>query len=403
MTTRTTLAFLNLAHFLDHFFLLVFPTAVLALHKAWDMTYGEALALGTPVYVAFAAGTLPAGWLADRWSREGMLATFFIGIGASSIATGLAAGPLTLMIGLGAIGLFAAIYHPAGLAMVTEATETPGRALAMNGVWGNMGIASAALATGLVAQALGWRHAFILPGAGSVAVGLAYLMQLKGPATARMDTAGRSTLQAQTAKGDRRRVLIVIGIGALFGGLIFQGVTVALPKLFEERLTTLAGDLTQVGAAASLVFALAAFAQLPVGRLLDRVGARPIYIAAVGLQASFLALLAGAQGLQAFPLFRAAADRHVRRPAGHRLAHGALRAEQMARPRLCGGVRVLARRRRALPCRSSPISTGRAASGRYSSCWRAERPSSSPPPGCCPGTSGRSPSRRLRNSEARVV
>ena len=300
MTTRTTLAFLNLAHFLDHFFLLVFPTAVLALHKAWDMTYGEALALGTPVYVAFAAGTLPAGWLADRWSREGMLATFFIGIGASSIAAGLAAGPLTLMIGLGAIGLFAAIYHPAGLAMVTEATETPGRALAMNGVWGNMGIASAALATGLVAQALGWRYAFILPGAGSVAVGLAYLMQLKGPATARTDTAGRSSLQAQAAKGDRRRVLIVIGIGALFGGLIFQGVTVALPKLFEERLTTLAGDLTQVGAAASLVFALAAFAQLPVGRLLDRVGARPIYIAAVGLQASFLALLAGAQGLQAF-------------------------------------------------------------------------------------------------------
>ena len=300
MTTRSTLTFLNLAHFLDHFFLLVFPTAVLALHKAWDMSYGEALALGTPVYVAFAAGTLPAGWLADRWSREGMLATFFIGIGAASIATGLAAGPITLMIGLGAIGLFAAIYHPAGLAMVTEATETPGRALAVNGVWGNMGIASAALATGVMAQVLGWRYAFILPGAVSVAIGLFYVTSLKGIAAGHERIAGTSSRQVMASTADRKRVLTVIGIGALFGGLIFQGVTVALPRLFEERLTTLSGDLTQIGAAASLVFALAAFAQLPVGRLLDRIGARPIFIAAVGLQASFLALLAGAQGLQAF-------------------------------------------------------------------------------------------------------
>ena len=300
MTTRSTLTFLNLAHFLDHFFLLVFPTAVLALHKAWGMSYGEALALGIPVYVAFAAGTLPAGWLADRWSREGMLATFFIGIGAASIATGLAAGPLTLMIGLAAIGLFAAIYHPAGLAMVTEATETPGRALAVNGVWGNMGIASAALATGLMAQVLGWRYAFILPGAISVAIGLFYVTNLRGYAVGHERAAGASPQQVMASMVDRKRVLFVIGISALFGGLIFQGVTVALPRLFEERLTTLSGDLTQIGAAASLVFAIAAFAQLPVGRLLDRLGARPIFIAAVGLQASFLALLAGAQGLQAF-------------------------------------------------------------------------------------------------------
>jgi len=300
MTTRSTLTFLNLAHFLDHFFLLVFPTAVLALHKAWDMSYGEALALGTPVYVAFAAGTLPAGWLADRWSREGMLATFFIGIGAASIATGLAAGPVTLMIGLGAIGLFAATYHPAGLAMVTEATETPGRALAVNGVWGNMGIASAALATGLMAQALGWRYAFILPGAVTVVIGLYYVVNLRGHMAGHIPTTGTASRQVTASTLDRKRVLFVIGVGALFGGLIFQGVTVALPRLFEERLTTLSGDLTQIGAAASLVFALAAFAQLPVGRLLDRVGARPIFIAAVGLQASFLALLAGAQGLQAF-------------------------------------------------------------------------------------------------------
>ncbi|HZA67322.1 MAG TPA: MFS transporter, partial [Geminicoccaceae bacterium] len=98
------LLFLNLAHAYDHFFLLIFPTAVLALAPAWGMSYGEALAFGTAAFVTFGLGTLPVGWLGDRWSRTHLMTIFFVGIGASAILTGLAQGPVSLTLGLGLLG-----------------------------------------------------------------------------------------------------------------------------------------------------------------------------------------------------------------------------------------------------------------------------------------------------------
>lgn len=298
MTQRTNLFFLNAGHFLDHFFLLIFPTAVVTLHKAWGMDYGSALALGTPAFAAFAIGTLPAGWLGDRWSRTGMMTVFFIGIGAASIATGLSQGPLTLMIALGALGMFAAIFHPVGLAMVTEASDRPGHTLAVNGIFGNMGLAGAALITSLLTDQFGWRTAFILPGICSMLIGGAYLLALRNAQrTGAHHKANARPHLVNVARSDRLRVVALIAISALFGGLIFNGVTVSLPKLFEERLSDVVTNLTGVGAAASLVFAIAAFAQLPVGNLLDRFGAKPILIGALAMQATLLFVVGTGSGV----------------------------------------------------------------------------------------------------------
>ena len=310
MTQRNSLFFLNAGHFLDHFFLLIFPTAVVALHKAWGMDYGAALALGTPAFAAFALGTLPAGWLGDRWSRSGMMAVFFIGIGTASIACGFSAGPVTMMIALGGLGLFAAIFHPVGLAMVTEATDRPGHALAVNGVWGNMGLAGAALVTSALTDQVSWRAAFIVPGAVSVAVGLAYLWSLRQAArrNVRASTRARPIL-VDVSQGDRIRVVALIAISALLGGLIFNGVTVSLPKLFEERLAGVVSGLTGIGLAASAVFALAAFAQLPVGAMLDRFGAKPILMVVLTMQCALLfavgSMAGSASAIVAAPLLLA--------------------------------------------------------------------------------------------------
>ena len=310
MTHRNSLFFLNAGHFLDHFFLLIFPTAVVALHKAWGMDYGAALALGTPAFAAFALGTLPAGWLGDRWSRSGMMAVFFVGIGSASIACGLATGPITLMIALGGLGLFAAVFHPVGLAMVTEATDRPGHALAVNGVWGNMGLAGAALITSALTDQLNWRAAFILPGAISVAVGFTYMWTLRQAARRNMQagTLARPVL-VEASQSDRIRVVVLIAISALLGGLIFNGVTVSLPKLFEERLVGVVAGLTGIGLAASAVFALAAFAQLPVGAMLDRFGAKPTLMAVLALQAALLftvgSMTGSASAIVAAPLLLA--------------------------------------------------------------------------------------------------
>ena len=167
--------FLNIGHFLDHLFLLVFATAAaLILTREWGMGYAELIPYATPGFIAFAACSIPAGWIADKWSREGMMIIFFIGIGLSSIATAATDTPLQMALGLFCIGVFAAIYHPVGLAMVVHGREKTGVPLAINGIFGNLGVASAALATGFLIDNIDWRSAFYIPGIISVLIGLTY-------------------------------------------------------------------------------------------------------------------------------------------------------------------------------------------------------------------------------------
>src|SRR5581483_1894337 len=166
---------LNVGHFLDHMFTLIFATvAALALSREWGASYSDLLAYATPGFFAFGVFSYPAGWLADKWSRDGMMVVFFVGIGLMAILTGLTQTPLQLGAGLFLIGAFAAIYHPVGLAIVVARWKNTGMRIAVNGVWGNLGVASAALITGYFIDHGGWRAAFMMPGIFAVAVGIAY-------------------------------------------------------------------------------------------------------------------------------------------------------------------------------------------------------------------------------------
>jgi MFS family permease len=67
---RRAIAFLNLAHAIDHFVLLIFPAVVIGLEVVFERPYAEMIALSTAAFVAFGVFSIPAGWLADRWSRR---------------------------------------------------------------------------------------------------------------------------------------------------------------------------------------------------------------------------------------------------------------------------------------------------------------------------------------------
>jgi MFS family permease len=288
--------FLNLAHFLDHYFMLIFPTAVLAIHREWGRGYGDTLWLGTAAFVALALSTLPAGWLGDRWRRSSMMFIFFIGLGASGLAAGFATGPVSLTIALAALGIFAGIYHPVAIAAVVRLAHGSGRAIALNGVYGNMGFAGAAIGTGLLTVEFGWRAAFIVPGIVSILLGLLAMRFMGRDVDVTKDEAARQP--AFEASGSvLLRVFVFIGVAALFGGLIFNGITVAVPKLFDQQLNIADGDLLASGAFAAFAFAFAAFAQLPTGRFLDRYGAKPVVLCILSLQMPILILVGQFFGL----------------------------------------------------------------------------------------------------------
>src|SRR5438067_9789 len=301
MPSRDRLHFLllNVGHFLDHMFTLIFAAvAALALSREWGLGYADLLKYATPGFVAFGLFSYPAGWLADKWSREGMMIVFFVGIGLMSILTGLAQNPLQLGIGLFAIGVFAAIYHPVGLAIVVAEWKNTGMRIAVNGVWGNFGVASAALITGYLIDNGGWRAAFVAPGLFSIAIGLAYgWLRREEFATAEGNPKPAAGSAAPVALSTDHKAIIlrvsaIVFLTTAISSIIFQSTTFALPKIFDERLqdigTTLAGWLraagvpgradlaTVIGSLAFVVFAVASMAQLVVGSLLHRFGPRPV-------------------------------------------------------------------------------------------------------------------------------
>src|SRR5581483_5008990 len=173
------IAFVNSAHFIDHYAMLIFAAAVIVMGPALGMAYSELLPYATPGFVAFGAGSLLTGWLGDRWSRRHMRVIFFIGIGCAMISVGFVQTPLQLGAALLAIGIFASIYHPVGTAMIVSYAEALGREMGLNGVWGNLGVASSALVTGVIGQYLGWRWAFVLPGAITILIGLAFVAKVR--------------------------------------------------------------------------------------------------------------------------------------------------------------------------------------------------------------------------------
>jgi MFS family permease len=269
--------FAGLAHSFAHLFVLLFATVVLVLEREWAMGYDELFALGIPMSVLFGAGALPAGWLGDRWSHTGMLAVYFFGLGAATMLTGFAGGPWSLMLGLAGMGLFASIYHPVGIPWLVGHARGRGRALGINGVFGTLGTAAAALVAAALASTLGWRAAFVVPGAVCIAAGVAFVAVWRAGLVGRdVPEAGH---EAPEPPSDRRRVFAILAVTVLCTGMIYQVTSFALPKIFDERLAGLfQHSVVGIGATVTLVYLLSALAQIAGGELADRFRLRTVYL-----------------------------------------------------------------------------------------------------------------------------
>jgi MFS family permease len=295
--------FLSLGHFITHFLMLIFATvAALGLGREWELSYAELIPHATAGFIAFGLLAVPAGWLADRWSREGMMAVFFIGIGASAVYTSSVDTATGLAIGLTLIGSFAAIYHPVGLAMVVQDRISIGLRLAVNGVFGNLGVAFAALVSAYLIDRFGWRSAYLVPGLFTLLLGLLYLLfehrQIRPEFRTRV-VPGAPETSPSMPRALLRRVFVVILLTTALGGFVFQSTTFSLPKVFDERLAGFASSATELGAYSFLVFTIAAFAQLVVGYLVDHYALRRVFLAVASLQVLLFAAMMHLSGLSA--------------------------------------------------------------------------------------------------------
>ena len=290
------LLYLNFGHFTNHMLMLIFAKAAFSAGIDFgfgkDGAYAEMIPYGIPSLVLFGACAPLAALGADHWNRNGMLTVFFIGIGLSSILTGFAQSLLQIGFGLAFIGVFASIYHPVGIAMVIEGGGKVGWRLGMNGVWGNMGVAAAPLVTGLTIAQFDWRLAFIIPGSVSILFGLGYLSFVRSVSAGRTPEANRQEKELVGFAPGWKRALVSLALVTAAGGFVFGAMTFLIPRLFDVRMQGISEDLAVTGTLAALIYAVAAFAQLVVGRAIDKRNIKTVLIFIAAGQPLFLSLMA---------------------------------------------------------------------------------------------------------------
>ena len=281
--------YINISHFLDHFIMLIFAKAAYDAGRHFNLSYDEIIVYGAAGFVLFGGMAPIAAQLADRFSRSLLMVIFHFGIGIAAILAGLSNDIWQLAGGIGLIGIFAAIYHPVGIAMLIKSNKKIGYRLGVNGVFGNLGVAAAPLITGLLLTVGDWRLCFILPGIFCLGYGVVFARALQEDAAAK--TPARVSA-ADSFAPNWKRALAALALSTASGGFIFGAVTFVVPRYFEISMTNISTSVAITGLLASVVYAIASFSQIVIGWLIDRYSPKNVLLSMALGQVIFIYLAA---------------------------------------------------------------------------------------------------------------
>ena len=233
MTSRATSILLNIAHAIDHMFLLVFAAAIGSIASDFGIARWEDLMpYGVGAFALFGLGALPSGRLGDLWGRRRMMLVFFYGMGAAALLTALTQNAWQLAAALTLLGAFASIYHPVGIPMLVRHARRPGLTIGFNGLAGNLGVALAAVVTGFLVKYFGWRSAFAVPALATIACGILFARvtphETEPPAQ-------RARTHVEVSGHILARVFLVLTIASSTATLLFNFTTNGNGELLRER------------------------------------------------------------------------------------------------------------------------------------------------------------------------
>ena len=289
-----TTVLLNVAHAIDHLVLLIFATAVGAIAVDFGFARWEDLMpYATGAFVLFGLGSVPAGRLGDHWGRRAMMVVFHFGIGVSCLLASITQNAWQLAAALTVMGAFASIYHPVGIPMLVQHTTRPGAVIGVNGLVGNLGIAVAAVLTGFLVKYFGWRMAFVVPGIVTIALGILFWRVVPQEAA---PPSRRAAKQSDLPRSELVKAVLVLTVTSTCGSLVFNFTTNGNVELMADRLRNVTADPAVIGALLGLVYVIASFSQLVVGRAIDRYPLKRLFLSIVLAQIPLFLLAALASG-----------------------------------------------------------------------------------------------------------
>ena len=265
-------------HLMMHMFAAFYFVIVLAIEDDWNFSYDELINLWLLGSLLVGLGSIPAGWLSDRWSRSGMLAIMFIGLGASSILCGLSNNKFSLMINLSALGLFCSIYHPAGISWVVNTSKETGRALGFNNIFGGVGIGFGAFSSGLIIDMYKWNYAFIFPGFMSIIIGIGLFLHIyQGKISFKNIISDKFNDNPEQNQLLKIAIIMLVSITCM--SFVYQILQSSLPKVIDIRLAErLDFGASQIGLIVSFIYIVSGLMNYIGGILADKYPEKNIYL-----------------------------------------------------------------------------------------------------------------------------
>ena len=287
--SKLTVTYAALGHLLMHMFAAFYFVIVLAIEDDWKLSYDELLNLWFLRSLLVGLGALPAGWISDRWSRSGMIAIMFIGLGISSLLCGLSGNKVSLFISLSLLGLFCAIYHPAGISWVVNTSKETGKALGFNNIFGGVGIGLGAFFAGVLIEQFNWQAAFMLPGLISLVVGLSLTYHLKSGKIS-LKNISSEQFKDNPEKNQMLKIAIIMLLSITCLSFVYQILQTSLPKAIDIRLTdSLDLSTSDIGYIVAAIYIVSGLMNYVGGILTDKYSEKLIY--SIGIVGQGLLLL----------------------------------------------------------------------------------------------------------------
>ena len=287
--SKLTVTYAALGHLLMHMFAAFYFVIVLAIEDDWKLSYDELLNLWFLGSLLVGLGALPAGWISDRWSRSGMIAIMFIGLGISSLLCGLSGNKVSLFISLSLLGLFCAIYHPAGISWVVNTSKETGKALGFNNIFGGVGIGLGAFFAGALIEQFNWQAAFMLPGLISLVVGLSLTYHLKSGKIS-LKNISSEQFKDNPEKNQMLKIAIIMLLSITCLSFVYQILQTSLPKTIDIRLTdSLDLSTSDIGYIVAAIYIVSGLMNYVGGILTDKYSEKLIY--SIGIVGQGLLLL----------------------------------------------------------------------------------------------------------------
>lgn len=230
------------AHALVHIYELSLPAAEQLIGREYAVPTSVTGSLGTVWRIPFGLGAIVAGWLADRFGSKRLLIVYLLGCAATSLAAWQAPNLGVIFAVMLAMGCFASIYHPAGLALISHETDpvNRGKALGWHGILGSLGIAGGPMLAGLAFQTgtLTWRSYYLLlsvPGA-VLAACLVLFLRDGNRRWTQVTSTPRDPSAAPAVEDDpaRWRAFFLLVAAGTVSGFVYAALMHFLPRYLDE-------------------------------------------------------------------------------------------------------------------------------------------------------------------------